>query len=114
MNSKIGPIFKYRGLDLFNENPLPPNRFVDEKNSGSVAPTLASLYAFAEEIRLLELSRFSGRLDGLTEAQKKAVESLTYGIVQKMLHRPVAKVREHSGSKRGERLVEDLSFLFDL
>jgi glutamyl-tRNA reductase len=90
------------------------NRFVDEKNSGSVAPTLASLYAFAEEIRLLELSRFSGRLDGLTEAQKKAVESLTYGIVQKMLHRPVAKVREHSGSKRGERLVEDLSFLFDL
>lgn len=90
------------------------NKFVDEKNSGSAAPTLASLYAFAEEIRLLELARFSGRLDGLTEAQKKAVESLTYGIVQKMLHRPVAKVREHSGSKKGERLIEDLSFLFDL
>lgn len=90
------------------------SKFVDLKNSGSAASTLASLYAFAEEIRLLELSRFSGRLDGLTEAQKKAVESLTYGIVQKMLHRPVVKVKEHSGSKRGERLVEDLSFLFDL
>lgn len=90
------------------------NKFLDAKNSGAAAPTLASLYAFAEEIRLLEIARFSGRLDGLTESQKKAVESLTYGIVQKMLHRPVAKVREHSGSKRGERLVEDLSFLFDL
>lgn len=90
------------------------NKFVDEKNSGSAAPTLASLYAYAEEIRLLELARFSGRLDGLTEAQKKAVESLTYGIVQKMLHRPVSKIREHSGSKKGERLIEDLSFLFDL
>lgn len=90
------------------------NKYVDAKNSGSAAPILASLYSFAEEIRLLELARFSGRLDGLTEAQKKAVESLTYGIVQKMLHRPVAKVREHTGSKRGERLVEDLSFLFDL
>lgn len=90
------------------------NKFVDSKSSEAAAPTLASLYALAEEIRLLELSRFSGRLGGLTESQKKAVESLTYGIVQKMLHRPVAKVREHSGSKRGERLVEDLSFLFDL
>lgn len=90
------------------------NKFLDAKNSGAATPTLASLYAFAEEIRLLEIARFSGRLDGLTESQKKAVESLTYGIVRKMLHRPVAKVREHSGSKRGERLVEDLSFLFDL
>ncbi len=89
-------------------------KFVDMKNSGEANATLASLYAYAEEIRLLELARFSGRLDGLTESQKKAVESLTYGIVQKMLHRPVVKVKEHSGSKRGERLVEDLSFLFDL
>lgn len=90
------------------------SKFVDLKNSGASASTLASLYGFAEEIRLSELARFSGRLEGLTDAQKKAVESLTYGIVQKMLHRPVVKVKEHSGSKRGERLVEDLSFLFDL
>lgn len=90
------------------------NKFLDARNSGAVAPALSSLYAFAEEIRLLELARFSGRLDGLTEAQKKAVESLTYGIVQKILHRPVAKLRENSGSKRGERLIEDFSFLFDL
>ncbi|NNN19574.1 MAG: glutamyl-tRNA reductase [Acidimicrobiaceae bacterium] len=90
------------------------SKFFDLKNSGSAASTLASLYAFAEEIRLLELARFAGRLEGLTDAQKKAVESLTYGIVQKMLHRPVVKVKEQSGSKQGERLVEDLSFLFDL
>ncbi len=90
------------------------SKFVDLKNASSAASTLASLYAFAEEIRQLELSRFSGRLDGLTDAQRKAVESLTYGIVQKMLHRPVVKVKEQSGSKQGERLVEDLSFLFDL
>ncbi len=90
------------------------SKFVDLKNSAASASTLRSLYGFAEEIRLSELARFSGRLDGLTDAQKKAVESLTYGIVQKMLHRPVVKVKEHSGSKRGERLVEDLSFLFDL
>ncbi len=90
------------------------SKFVDLKNSAACAPTLRSLYGLAEEIRLSELARFSGRLDGLTDAQKKAVESLTYGIVQKMLHRPAAKVKEHSGSKRGERLVEDLSFLFDL
>jgi len=90
------------------------SKFVDLKNSGSAASTVASLYAFAEEVRLLELARFSGRLEGLTDAQKKVVESLTYGIVRKILHRPAAKVKEHSGSKRGERLVEDLSFLFDL
>ncbi|TAN24123.1 MAG: glutamyl-tRNA reductase, partial [Actinomycetota bacterium] len=47
-------------------------KFVDLKNSGSAAATLASLYAFAEEIRLQELARFSGRLEGLTESQKKA------------------------------------------
>lgn len=90
------------------------SKFVDLKNSASAAATLAALYSHAEEIRLLELARFSGRLGGLSDAQRKAVESLTYGIVQKMLHRPVSKVKEHSGSKRGERLVKDLSFLFDL
>ncbi len=89
-------------------------KFVDLKNSSAATTILASLYSYADEIRLAELARFSGRLDGLNEAQRKAVESLTYGIVQKMLHRPVVKVKEHSGSKRGERLVEDLSFLFEL
>ena len=39
----------------------------------------------AEDIRLAELERFRGKLDGLDEAKREAVEALTKGILAKLL-----------------------------
>jgi glutamyl-tRNA reductase len=59
-----------------------------------VAPTIASLRQRAEEIRRGELAKASGRLAGLSEGERSAVESLTTQIVNKLLHEPIVRLKE--------------------
>ncbi len=79
-----------------------------------VAPLVASLYDRAEEIRRAELARFERRLGGLDDAQSRAVEALTRGIVAKLLHDPTVAVKAGSGTAKGEQLASALRQLFDL
>jgi glutamyl-tRNA reductase len=59
-----------------------------------VAPVIASLRQRAEEIRRSELAKASGRLAGLSEGERSAVESLTTQIVNKLLHEPIVRLKE--------------------
>jgi glutamyl-tRNA reductase len=79
-----------------------------------VAPLVGSLYDRAEEIRRAELARFERRLGDLDEAQTRAVEALTRGIVAKLLHDPTVAVKAGSGTAKGEQLASALRQLFDL
>jgi glutamyl-tRNA reductase len=89
-------------------------RFVGLASAREVAPLVAALRESAEAVRGRELERFDARLTGLSDEQREAVEALTKGIVNKLLHRPTVELKDAADSPRGERLAEALRDLFDL
>jgi glutamyl-tRNA reductase len=90
-----------------------------ERHAGATAarlaaPTVTALRERAETIRTAELERFRARLDGLDPRQREAVEALTRGLVNKLLHEPTVRLKDAAGSPRGDRLAETLRALFGL
>jgi glutamyl-tRNA reductase len=78
------------------------------------APLVTSFRDRAESIRRGELERMDGRLAGLDDRQRAAVEALTKGIVAKLIHDPTVRLKDASGTAKGDRLAEALRDLFDL
>jgi glutamyl-tRNA reductase len=76
-------------------------------------PTIRHLRARAEMIRTKELERLSGRLDFNPE-QREAVEALTRGIVNKILHAPLAHLRNETESEADRGTLELARSLFAL
>jgi glutamyl-tRNA reductase len=90
------------------------DRFRFEHSAREVAPLVASLRGRAESVRNAELERFAGRLARLDPATREAVEALTKGIVNKLLHDPTVRVKESAGTARGDLYADALAELFDL
>jgi glutamyl-tRNA reductase len=89
-------------------------RFRAERSAREVAPVVTALRGRAEEIRRSELERFRSRLAALDPAHRKAVEALTSGIVNKLLHDPTVRVKDAAGTPRGELFTDTLTELFAL
>ena len=66
-------------------------------------PAITSLRERAEAIRRGELEKASGRLAGLSERERHAVESLTSQIVNKLLHEPIMRLKEAGLGEEDER-----------
>jgi glutamyl-tRNA reductase len=75
------------------------SRFREWLAAREVAPTIASLRERAEAIRRGELAKASGRLAGLSERERNAVESLTSQIVNKLLHEPILRLKEAAAAE---------------
>ncbi|MEZ4453575.1 MAG: glutamyl-tRNA reductase [Nannocystaceae bacterium] len=71
--------------------------FLTWQRTRAVGPVIQRLHQHARAIAEGELTRLSGRLGALTPEQRKAVESLAHGIVQKLLHQPVTALRKSAG-----------------
>jgi glutamyl-tRNA reductase len=69
-------------------------RFAEWHRSRVAAPAIAALRRRAEEIRAEELARAEPRLAELSERERKAVETLTAQIVNKLLHAPTVRAKE--------------------
>ncbi|MEX0768914.1 MAG: glutamyl-tRNA reductase, partial [Microthrixaceae bacterium] len=89
-------------------------RFAAVSAAREVDPLIISLREQVEGMRQSELQRFGNRLDDLSPEEQATVDALTRAIVSKMLHLPTVRLKESSGSARGERLAESISDLFDL
>ena len=89
-------------------------RYLEQQSARQVAPLIAGFRNGAEEIRQAELKRFESRLASLSEEQRDTVESLTQGILGKILHEPTIAMNEAAGSPRGDRLAEALRELFNI
>lgn len=64
------------------------------RDSLETVPTIKALRTKAEEIRSTELDKSLTKLgEGLTNKQKKAIEDLSRGIVNKLLHGPMTALR---------------------
>ena len=79
-----------------------------------VVPAIASLRAWAEEIRAGELAKAEGRLARLSEGDRRAVESITSAIVNKLLHLPTVRMKEAAAAADGVTYVEAVEHLFGL
>jgi glutamyl-tRNA reductase len=68
----------------------------------AVSPAIAELRTYAETIRKTELRRSAPRLRDLTPEQIAAVEALTAGIVNKLMHGPTVALRDAAAANRGD------------
>ena len=89
-------------------------RYFDVLAAREVAPLIAQLRDRAEEIRTAELDRFAARLADLSPTERVAVEALTRGIVNKLLHEPTIRLKDAPGSAKADRLADALRTLFGL
>lgn len=89
-------------------------RFSTLVESREVAPVITALRSQAEAVRMSELDRFSNKLAGLDESQVEAVDALTRALIAKLLHEPSVRLKESSGSSRGDRLSDSIRDLFGL
>ncbi|MBV8386338.1 MAG: glutamyl-tRNA reductase [Acidimicrobiia bacterium] len=89
-------------------------RFLESVTAREVAPTITALRERAEALRVAELERHRGRLEGLDAKQREAVEAVTRGVLAKLLHDPTVHLKDAAGTPKGERLSDALRELFDL
>ncbi len=89
-------------------------RFQTDRAAREVAPLVTSLRDRAESVRQAELSRFRAKIDALDPETRNAIDALTQGIVNKLLHEPTVRLKEAAGSARGELYSDALASLFDI
>ncbi len=90
------------------------DRFHSWHASLDVVPAIASLRARAEAIRASELERVRGRLGGLSENDRRTVESITAQIVNKLLHLPTVRMKEAAAGADGAVYADAVRHLFGL
>ncbi len=66
----------------------------------SVAPMVAALVAQAEQVRCAELTRALARLSHLSERDRQTIEALSSAIVNKLLHAPIAALKQAASTDR--------------
>ncbi len=89
-------------------------RFAARLESLKVVPTIVSLQEHLETIRQAEVERARGRLGPLTPDQERALEVLTRGIVNKILHTPMTTLKTAAAQPEATTLVDVLRRLFHL
>jgi glutamyl-tRNA reductase len=89
-------------------------KFHEWQASLEIVPAIRSLRALAEEIREAELRKAEGVLGRLDDSQRKAVESVTSQIVNKLLHLPTVRMKQAAVSADGVIYAEAVRHLFGL
>src|SRR6266536_1107137 len=88
--------------------------FMSGQRSAKLAPTIRALRARAEGVRQQELARASTRLAGLDPAQRAAVDAVTRGLVNKLLHDPIVRGKALAAGANGETYAGILRQLYAL
>ena len=73
-----------------------------------VVPTIVSLQEHLETLRQAEIDRVRGRLGALTPEQEVAVEALTRGIINKIMHTPITTLKSAARESSEATTVIDL------
>ncbi len=79
-----------------------------------VVPTIVSLQDQFETIRQAEVDRVRGRLGKLSPEQEAAIEALSHGIVNKILHTPIRSLKSAAAGPEITTLIESFRKIFDL
>jgi len=80
--------------------------------SREVVPTIVALEQRLEHIRESEIERYRGRLNALSAQQREAVDALTKGILNKILHGPITELKSGAGRPEQGSLVQMVRKMF--
>jgi glutamyl-tRNA reductase len=89
-------------------------RFISWRRAARLAPLIQALRDRGARIQAAELSRMAPRLGRLSERERQAVEALAQGIVAKLLHDPIVRVKQASGAGGSDQLARALAELFGI
>jgi glutamyl-tRNA reductase len=89
-------------------------RFLKDLAGNSVAPTLQALRRKADELKAGELERAMRKLGDLDEKQRKTVEMLADGVVNKLLHEVFSSLKEAARTDHGDEMADAVRKLFGL
>jgi glutamyl-tRNA reductase len=89
-------------------------RFQARLQTLDVVPTIVSLQDHLETIRQAEIDRVRGRLGPLSPEQELAVETLTRGIVNKIMHTPISTLKTAARESEATTVVDVVRRLFNL
>jgi glutamyl-tRNA reductase len=88
--------------------------YLSGQREARLVPTIRALRARAEQVRQQELAKASTRLAGLDERQRAAVEAVTRGLVNKLLHDPMVRGKTLAARPDGDLYVAALRQLYGL
>jgi glutamyl-tRNA reductase len=89
-------------------------RFESKLQTLNVVPTIVSLQEHLETVRQAEIDRLRGRLGELSPDQEMAVEALTKGIINKIMHTPITTLKTAAREPESTTVVELIRRLFNL
>jgi glutamyl-tRNA reductase len=89
-------------------------RFEARLNTLDVVPTIVSLQDHLETIRQAEIDRVRGRMGQLTPEQEMAVEALTRGIINKVMHTPITTLKSAAKESEATTIIDLVRRLFNL
>jgi glutamyl-tRNA reductase len=88
-------------------------RFAKGQQTLTAVPAIVSLQQSMEELRQAELRRMQSKLQSLSEEQRGAVEALTRGLINKVLHQPLQAMK--TAARNGDlTVVEAVQQIFGL
>jgi glutamyl-tRNA reductase len=89
-------------------------RFQARVQTLDVVPTIVSLHDHLETIRQAEIDRVRARLGPLSPEQEMAVETLTRGIVNKIMHTPISTLKTAAREQEATTVIDVVRRLFNL
>jgi glutamyl-tRNA reductase len=89
-------------------------RFEAKLHTLDVIPTIVSLQDHLETIRQAEIDRVRGRMGPLTPDQEMAVEALTRGIINKVMHTPITTLKTAARESEATTVIDVVRRLFNL
>ena len=100
-----------RAEDIINTE---VERFQARLQTLEVVPTIVSLQDHLETIRQAEIDRVRGRLGTLSPEQELAIDTLTHGIVNKIMHTPISTLKTAAREAEATTVVDLVRRLFNL
>jgi len=83
-------------------------------SESEISATLVSLRECFEGVRRDVMQRVRGRLGNLSADQENAIDSLSHGIIEKVLEAPKAMLRNASAGNQTVLVVEVVRRIFNL
>jgi glutamyl-tRNA reductase len=81
-------------------------RAAARRRASRLAPVIQALRSWGEGVAAAELARLGPRLSRLAPKDREAVEALARGIVNKLLHQPVVRLKQPGGEEHARALAE--------
>jgi glutamyl-tRNA reductase len=89
-------------------------KFESRLQTLDVVPTIVSLQEHLETVRQAEIDRVRGRLGTLSPEQEIAVEALTRGIINKIMHTPITTLKSAARNPEATTVIDLVRRLFNL